>query len=131
MLLRVRPAEALVSTEYCRVLLVDLIGVFVVASFLGSGLLFMVQPMVARMLLPLAGGTPSLWNTSMVFFQLALLAGYAFAHVSTSRLGRRRHPLIQGVLLLLPLVVLPITVADGWRLPADASPMLWVRGFWT
>lgn len=103
-----------------------LVGIFVVASFLGSGLLFMVQPLVARMLLPLAGGTPSLWNTSMVFFQLALLGGYAFAHVSTRRLGLRRHPVAQIVLLALPLLVLPIAIDDGWRLPSDVSPMLWV-----
>lgn len=100
--------------------------VFTIASFLGSGLLFMVQPMVARMLLPLAGGTPSLWNTSMVFFQLALLGGYAFAHVSTRRLGLRRHPVVQIGLLGLPLLVLPVAVDDGWRLPAETPPMVWV-----
>ena len=55
--------------------------------------------MVARMLLPIAGGSPSLWNTSMVFFQLALLAGYAYAHVSTNRLGMARHPISQVALL--------------------------------
>jgi len=103
-----------------------LVPIFVIASFLGSGLLFMVQPMVARMLLPLAGGTPSLWNTSMVFFQLALLAGYAYAHFSTRHLGLRLHPVVQVALLAVPLLVLPIAVSDSWRLPTDQSPAVWV-----
>lgn len=102
------------------------IPVFVLASFLGSGLLFMVQPMVARMLLPIAGGSPSLWNTSMVFFQFALLAGYGYAHVSTNRLGMARHPISQVVLLAVPLLLLPISVSKTWRLPVDQSPVLWV-----
>ena len=54
-----------------------IVALFVATSFLGSSLLFLVQPMVAKMLLPSLGGTPSVWNTSMVFFQTALVAGYA------------------------------------------------------
>lgn len=104
----------------------SMVAVFVAASFLGSGLLFLVQPMVARMLLPLAGGTPSLWNTSLVFFQLVLLAGYGFAHLSTRRLGMRLHPLLQIALLAIPVLVLPVSVSDSWRLPGDQSPALWV-----
>ncbi|NNL69250.1 MAG: spermidine synthase, partial [Acidimicrobiia bacterium] len=103
-----------------------MVAVFVAASFLGSGLLFLVQPMVARMLLPLAGGTPSLWNTSLVFFQLVLLAGYGFAHVSTRRFGMRLHPLLQIAVLAIPIIVLPVSVSDSWRLPGDQSPALWV-----
>ncbi|HUF85124.1 MAG TPA: hypothetical protein VMQ81_11090, partial [Acidimicrobiia bacterium] len=55
-------------------------ALFVLTTFLGAGLLFAVQPMVAKMLLPRLGGSPAVWNTAMVFFQGALLAGYAFAH---------------------------------------------------
>ena len=65
------------------------------ATFLGAGLLFAVEPMVAKMLLPRLGGSPAVWNTAMVFFQAALLAGYAFAHFSTKAFGLRRHPLVQ------------------------------------
>ena len=53
---------------------------FVLTLFTGSALLFLVQPMVAKMLLPRLGGTPDVWNTARVFFQAMLLAGYAFAH---------------------------------------------------
>ncbi len=99
---------------------------FTVASFLGSFLLFLVQPMAARFLLPLAGGSASLWNTAMVFFQVLLLAGYVYAHVSTTRFGVRQ-PLTQVVLVLVPLAFLPVAVPDGWVL-SGGSPALWVLG---
>lgn len=62
----------------------------------------------------------------MVFFQLTLLAGYAYAHFSTKYLGLRLHPVVQVVLLAMPLLVLPIAVSDSWRLPTDQSPAVWV-----
>jgi SAM-dependent methyltransferase len=105
-----------------------LAGVFVVAVFLSSTLLFLVQPLVARLLLPLAGGSSALWNTAMVFFQVTLLFGYAYAHGSLGRVGTRRHPFLQAPLLLVPLLVLPLGVPDGWTLPSDVSPSLWVLG---
>ena len=63
---------------------------FALALFVGSALLFLVQPMVAKGILPLLGGSPAVWNTCMVFFQAALLAGYAYTHATTARLGARR-----------------------------------------
>lgn len=102
-----------------------LVGLFVFATFLGAGLLFLVQPMVAKMLLPRLGGTPDVWNTAMVFFQAVLLAGYAFAHASTSRLGMRRQPVVQLIVLLLPLAFLPVAVPAGWEPPAGTAPALW------
>ena len=65
-----------------------MVALFAVTIFTGSALLFLVQPMFARMLLPLLGGSPSVWNTAMVFYQAALLAGYAFAHHSTGYWAR-------------------------------------------
>ena len=59
--------------------------------FLSAALLFAVQPMFAKMVLPLLGGTPSVWNTCMVFYQAVLLAGYVYAHVTTNWLGARRQ----------------------------------------
>lgn len=105
-----------------------LAGVFIAAVFLSSTLLFLVQPLVARLLLPLAGGSAALWNTAMVFFQVTLLFGYAFAHGSLRRMGVRRHPMIQAPLLMLPLAVLPLAVPDGWTLPNDIAPSMWVLG---
>ena len=68
--------------------------VFLAASFLGSALLFAVQPIVVRMLLPNLGGSPAVWNTAMVFFQLLLLAGYLYAHASLRwlRISRQARP---------------------------------------
>ena len=70
---------------------------FAITLFVSATLLFLVQPMVAKMVLPRLGGTPAVWNTCMVFFQAALLAGYAYAHATTTWLSARRqvlaHPL--------------------------------------
>jgi hypothetical protein len=97
---------------------------FTTASFLGSFLLFLVQPMVARFLLPVVGGSSSLWNTAMVFFQVLLLVGYTYAHYSTTRFGRRQ-PVTQVVVVALPLVTLPIALPDGWVLGTQ-TPSTWV-----
>ena len=70
---------------------------FAVTLFVSAALLFSVQPMVAKMLLPLLGGTPAVWNTCMVFFQAALLAGYAYALIA-SRWALRQQLLLQLLL---------------------------------
>jgi len=65
--------------------------VYGLTIFTGAALLFVVQPMVGRMVLPLLGGSPAVWNTAMVFYQAVLLAGYAYAHFTTRWLGIRRQ----------------------------------------
>jgi hypothetical protein len=105
-----------------------LVALFVVTTFLGATLLFLVEPMAAKMLLPLLGGSPAVWNTATVFFQASLLGGYAFAHLTLSRLGPRRQPPVQVVALLVPLAVLPIAVPAGWLPEPGASPVLWTLG---
>lgn len=100
--------------------------IFTAASFLGSFLLFLIQPMAARFLLPVVGGSTALWNTALVFFQGVLLLGYLFAHGSTTLLGKRRHPLLQVAVLLVPMAFLPVALPVGWQLPLDASPTIWV-----
>ena len=72
---------------------------------LGAALLFVIEPMIARRLLPRFGGSPAVWTTCMVFFQAALLAGYAYVHAATTRLGVRRQAVLHARLLLLPLWV--------------------------
>jgi len=97
-----------------------------VTVFLGAALLFIVQPMVARMVLPLLGGSPSVWNTAMVFYQTTLLAGYAYAHFSTRWLGVRRQAALHALLLLLPIVTLPIALPRGWTPPTTHTPVPWL-----
>src|SRR4051812_9716397 len=82
--------------------------------------------MVAKMVLPLLGGVPSVWTTSLLFFQLVLLAGYAYAHFAVGRLGTRRQAVVQVVLVLVPLLVLPIGLPQGWTPPQDSNPIPWL-----
>src|SRR5579875_526720 len=84
--------------------------VFAFTLFTSATLLFMVEPMVGKMILPLLGGTPAVWNTCMVFYQAVLLAGYAYAHFSTSWLGARKQAVLHVVLLALPFLFLPLAV---------------------
>ncbi|KHL25004.1 hypothetical protein PK98_14300 [Croceibacterium mercuriale] len=93
---------------------------FILTVFTGSLLLFLVQPMVARMALPLLGGAPGVWNSAMVVFQLLLLGGYLYAHL-LSRWPVRRQALAHVALLALAGVTLPLQLADlpppvsGWE----------------
>lgn len=99
--------------------------------FLGALLLFLVQPMVGRMLLPLLGGAPAVWNTAMVFYQAVLLAGYAYAHFASKYLGVRRQAVVHAGLLLLPVLVLPIGIPQGWTPPTAHNPALWLLALLT
>lgn len=101
---------------------------FTLTAFLGAALLFLVQPMFARMALPVLGGSPAVWNTALVFFQVTLLAGYAYAHFATARLGVRRQALLHVLLVVAAFVALPIAVPTGWSPPTDHSPVLWLLG---
>jgi spermidine synthase len=99
---------------------------FAVTLFVSSFLLFVVQPMVGKMILPLMGGTPNVWNTCMVFFQAVLLLGYAYAHGSVRLFGVRRQPLFHLPLLLCPLIVLPITMGGASTEPSMKHPTSWL-----
>ena len=76
------------------------------ALLLGAALLFVIEPMIARRILPWFGGSPAVWTACMVFFQAALLAAYGYVHVATIRLGVRRQAALHAGLLLLPLWVI-------------------------
>lgn len=104
------------------------VALFSVTLFLSAALTFLVQPMFAKFVLPLFGSTPAVWNTSMLFFQTTLLAGYLYAHETTRRLGVRRQAAIHVGVLLVPLLVLPIVVPDGWIPPPDSNPVPWLLG---
>src|SRR5919109_1358246 len=100
--------------------------VFTLSVFLSAALLFIVEPMFGKMVLPLLGGSPAVWTTCMLFFQAALLLGYWYAHVGPAGLGLRRHSLVHLGLLALCLVLLPIGITEtavGFRLE---HPTLWL-----
>lgn len=98
-----------------------LLVVFVFSMFLGSAMLFLVEPMIARMLLPLLGGTPSVWNTCLVFFQATLLGGYIYAHASSRWLSRRLQIALHLVLVLSPLAL--IGIRHCIFLPGGSHPL--------
>jgi hypothetical protein len=103
-----------------------LLSLYTAAIFVSAALLFIVQPLFARMVLPLLGGSPAVWNTALVFYQAVLLAGYAYAHFITRRLSYRHQIILHLFLLCLPLLLLPIHLPSGWLPPTESSPVLWL-----
>jgi hypothetical protein len=101
---------------------------YAVTVFFSATLLFTVQPMFARMALPLLGGSANVWNTALVFYQATLLAGYVYADVSTRLLGVRRQAILHVVLLIAPLAVLPIGIGPAWVPPTGADPTMSLLG---
>lgn len=101
---------------------------FSAALFISALLLFSVQPLVAKMLLPYLGGSPAVWNTCMVFFQVMLLAGYLYAHLLPRQIGNRKHAIFHLVLLLAAALLLPINVSEKAvaLLPSASSAPIWL-----
>jgi SAM-dependent methyltransferase len=101
---------------------------FAGALFVSAFLLFWIQPLVGKMVLPLLGGTPAVWNTCMLFFQVVLLAGYAYAFALTRWLSARAQALVHGALLLAAALSLPVAVneAAAGGVPDGVDPALWL-----
>src|SRR6266542_5677195 len=101
---------------------------FSTTLFLSAALLFWVQPLIAKMLLPLLGGSPSVWNTCMVFYQATLLASYAYAHFIATRLSLPRQVAAHTCLLVLAALALPFGVSEKLiqSLAPGANPFLWL-----
>src|SRR5947209_18060245 len=94
-----------------------LLATFTTAIFVSAALLFLVQPMFTKMILPRFGGAPAVWSVAIVFFQAALLAGSAYAHLLTRYFGGRRSVLIHLAVMLATCLALPIAIAAGWGKP--------------
>ncbi len=92
--------------------------------FLSAFLLFLVQPIIAKQILPWFGGSAAVWATCMVFFQMALLAGYAYADWTTRRLSPQRQAILHAVLLVGSLFLLPIIPSASWK-PTGAENPSW------
>jgi spermidine synthase len=98
------------------------------AIFLGALLLFQVQPMIARYILPWFGGSPSVWTTCMLFFQVGLFAGYAYAHGLATYLTPRRQVIVHLALLFAALLSLPITPDPASRPESSGDPSIAILG---
>ena len=105
-----------------------LLTIFVVSIFLSAALLFAVQPMFAKMVLPRLGGAPSVWSVAMVFFQSALLAGYAYAHFLTRYMPGRVAIIIHLAVMIVAFFALPLAIAAGWGRPPTSGLPFWLLG---
>src|SRR6201997_623603 len=104
------------------------LSVYTASIFLSALLLFSVQPLFTKMVLPRLGGSPAVWSVAMVFFQTLLLAGYAYAHV-LMRIKKRVIPVaIHILLLVVAMATLPLSIATGWGDPPTSGYAVWLLG---
>src|SRR4051812_1621530 len=108
-----------------------LLPTLIAAIFLSAALLFAVQPMFTKMVLPRLGGAPSVWSVAMVFFQAALLAGYAYAHLLTRYAPGRKSVGIHLVVMVAACFFLPLSIAAGWGRPPEVGEAFWLLGLFT
>src|SRR6476620_3555732 len=108
-----------------------LLTVYTAAIFVSALLLFSVQPLFTKMVLPRLGGSPAVWSVAMVFFQSLLLAGYASAHLLMQARSRVIPVAVHLALLVVALLTLPLSIASGWGEPPGSGTAFWVLGVFT
>jgi hypothetical protein len=101
------------------------------AILLSAFLLFLVQPVLGKYILPWFGGSPSVWTTCMLFFQVLLLGGYSYAHLIASRLSLRKQALLHVYMLVATVFLLPIAPSEVWKPSGDSLPTLHILGLLT
>jgi hypothetical protein len=104
---------------------------YALTIFTSAFLLFLVQPIIAKQILPWFGGSAAVWTTCLVFFQFLLLAGYAYADWTTRKLSARRQVALHVVLLAASLAALPIIPDAGWKPAGDEDPTWRILGLLT
>jgi hypothetical protein len=102
--------------------------VYTAAIFVSALLLFSVQPLFTKMVLPRLGGSPAVWSVAMVFFQSLLLGGYAYAHYLMHLRNRMIPVAVHLVLLVIALLTLPLSIAGGWGEPPTSGYAFWLLG---
>jgi hypothetical protein len=120
------PSEATDQTPVSRNRLILI--VYTAAIFTSALLLFSVQPLFTKMVLPRLGGSPAVWSVAMVFFQSLLLGGYAYAHFLMQIRNRLVIVAVHCVLLVIALVTLPLSIASGWGTPPSSGYAFWLLG---
>ncbi|MCL4458003.1 MAG: fused MFS/spermidine synthase [Nitrospirae bacterium] len=109
-----------------RIQLAALPVIFSLTLFVSAGLLFLVEPMIGKMILPLLGGTPAVWNTCMMFFQVLLLAGYCYAHIIAGRMTVKRQMIVHIAVLAVAFLVLPVGISRQWLSYGETHPIVTV-----
>ena len=102
--------------------------VYTAAIFVSALLLFSVQPLFTKMVLPRLGGSPAVWSVAMVFFQSLLLGGYAYAHFLMQLRNRALPVAIHLVLLVVAMLTLPLSISSGWGDPPTSGYAFWLLG---
>lgn len=97
---------------------------YALTIFLSAFLLFQIQPMIAKMILPWFGGSASVWITSMLFFQIALLFGYLYAHWSIRTLRPKSQAAVHITLLAASLLLLPVAPSLAWKPSGTEDPLV-------
>ncbi|MGZ3274254.1 MAG: spermidine synthase [Caulobacteraceae bacterium] len=103
-------------------------ALYALAVFASAGLVFLVEPMVARMVLPRLGGSSAVWNTSLAFFQAALLAGYAYAHGLQRLRSLKAQMAAHIAVLALAALTLPLRISEVFGPPSIDQPAFWLLG---
>lgn len=99
---------------------------FALTLFSSASLMFILQPMFGKVLLPLLGGSASVWNTCMVFYQSILFVGYLYAHILSTHLGYRKQLLIHCILIIISLSFLPVNIPENSAPPTEGNPSVWL-----
>jgi hypothetical protein len=107
------------------------LALFASTTFLSAFLLFAIQPLFAKMVLPVLGGSSSVWAVALLFFQAALLAGYGYAHLLMRHIPFGSTGFVHLGIALLALIALPVGLPDAWREPPAGDPYLWQLGLFT
>ena len=107
----------------------SLIILFAGTLFTSASLMFVLQPLFGKLLLPLLGGSPAVWNTCMVFYQSILFLGYLYAHTVSTRFGQHRQIQIHTAVILVSFLALPLALPENIAPPTDSNPTLWL--LWT
>jgi hypothetical protein len=102
--------------------------VYTAAIFVSALLLFSVQPLFTKMVLPRLGGSPAVWSVAMVFFQSLLLGGYAYAHFLMRVRNRAIPVVVHLALLVLAMLTLPLSISSGWGAPPTSGYAFWLLG---
>jgi spermidine synthase len=120
-----RPGSTFIASN--RLILI----VYTVSIFVSALLLFSVQPLFTKMILPRLGGSPAVWSIAMVFFQSLLLFGYAYAHYLMTIRNRMIPVIVHLTLLIIALLTLPLAIGESWSSPPESGYALWLLGLFT
>jgi len=108
---------------------ITLIVLFAGTLFISASLMFVLQPLFGKLLLPLLGGSPAVWNTCMVFYQSILFLGYLYAHTISTRFNQHRQIQIHAAIILISFLALPVALPENTVPPTDSNPTFWL--LWT